>query len=183
MLSFTEYDYTPSAEDEEPSTISEALTNEQHDPVLGPVTESPPVSPTSTISGPYIPISECISGRSLSSPDGLADFNNILRQGGYGITASAQYGLTNKRATQSTWQNENQGSAGIIGTAESSTLLQVKTPVLPAKRVPRSCDSTMTVESAEFYDSPRKLHPPNLEIRHISGTPPLQSPATDQENC
>lgn len=27
--------------------------------------ESPPTSPTSTISGPYIPISECISGRRL----------------------------------------------------------------------------------------------------------------------
>lgn len=177
-----EYDYTPSAEDEDPPTTSEALTNEQQDPVLGPGTESPSVSPTSTISGPYIPISECISGRSLSSPYGLEDFNNILRQGGYGITVSAQYGLMHKRATQSTWQNENQGSAGLIGTAETGALLQVKTPVLPIKRPPRPCDATTTVECAEFYDSPRKLHPPNLEIRHISGTPPLQSPATDGES-
>lgn len=176
-----DYDYTPPAEDVIPPT-SEALTNEQQDPVLGPVTESPPVTPTSTISGPYIPISECISGRSLSSPYGLEDFNNILRQGGYGITASAQYGLMHKRAAQSTWQDENQGSGGIIGTAETSALLQVKTPVLPIKRPPRPCDATTVVESAEFYDSPRKLHPPNLEIRHISGTPPLQSPATDGES-
>lgn len=36
--------------------------------------ESPPISPTSTVSGPYIPISECISGKPLSSPDGLNDF-------------------------------------------------------------------------------------------------------------
>ncbi|KAL1459027.1 hypothetical protein WDU94_011043 [Cyamophila willieti] len=36
--------------------------------------ESPPISPTSSVSGPYIPISECISGKPLSSPDGLSDF-------------------------------------------------------------------------------------------------------------
>lgn len=177
-----EYDYTPPTEDVEPPTTSEPLTNEQQDPVLGSVTESPPVSPTSTISGPYIPISECISGRSLSSPYGLEDFNNILRQGGYGITASAQYGLTHKRATQSTWENENQGSARLVSTAETGCLLQVKMPVLPIKRPPRPYDGTTAVEIAEFYDSPRKLHPPNLEIRHISGTPPLQSPATDGES-
>jgi hypothetical protein len=183
MLSFSDYDYSPPAEDEELPATSETVTNEQQDPVLGSVTESPPVSPTSTISGPYIPISECISGRSLSSPYGLEDFNNILRQGGYGITASAQYGLTHKRATQSTWQkhglcseNDNQGLA------ETGALLQVKTPVLPIKRPPRPYDGTTAVESAEFYDSPRKLHPPNLEIQHISATPPLQSPATDGES-
>jgi hypothetical protein len=182
MLSFADYDYTPPAEDEEHPTTSEPPTNEQQDPVLGPVTESPPVSPTSTISGPYIPISECISGRSLSSPYGLEDFNNILRQGGYGITASAQYGLTHRRATQSAWQNENQGSARLIGATETGALLQVKTPVLPIKRPPRPYDGTTAVECAEFYDLPRKLHPPNLEIRHVSGTPPLQSPATDGES-
>uniref|UniRef100_A0A8D8RHQ7 Protein daughter of sevenless n=1 Tax=Cacopsylla melanoneura TaxID=428564 RepID=A0A8D8RHQ7_9HEMI len=40
--------------------------------VLG--VDSPPISPTSSVSGPYIPISECISGKPLSSPDGLSDF-------------------------------------------------------------------------------------------------------------
>lgn len=34
--------------------------------------ESPPISPTSTISGPYIPISECISGRSLNDTSSLS---------------------------------------------------------------------------------------------------------------
>lgn len=40
--------------------------------------ESPPTSPTSTISGPYIPISECISGRRLNDTSSL---NSILGQG------------------------------------------------------------------------------------------------------
>lgn len=34
--------------------------------------ESPPVSPISTVSGPYIPISECISGRSLNDTSSLS---------------------------------------------------------------------------------------------------------------
>ncbi|XP_012255741.1 GRB2-associated-binding protein 2 [Athalia rosae] len=34
--------------------------------------ESPPISPTGTISGPYIPISECISGRSLNDASSLS---------------------------------------------------------------------------------------------------------------
>ncbi|XP_029155808.1 protein daughter of sevenless [Nylanderia fulva] len=40
--------------------------------------ESPPTSPTSTISGPYIPISECISGRRLNDTSSL---NSTLGQG------------------------------------------------------------------------------------------------------
>ena len=70
--------------------------------------ESPPVSPSSTASGPYIPISECITGKPLNS--------NLL--------------------------------------------------------------------SEEFYDSPRRLHPPSdLELRASeSTTPPLQSPGTDVES-
>ncbi|XP_011503557.1 PREDICTED: GRB2-associated-binding protein 2-like isoform X2 [Ceratosolen solmsi marchali] len=36
------------------------------------IQESPPISPTSTISGPYIPISECISGRSLNDSSSLS---------------------------------------------------------------------------------------------------------------
>lgn len=34
--------------------------------------ESPPISPISTVSGPYIPISECISGRSLNDTSSLS---------------------------------------------------------------------------------------------------------------
>ncbi|XP_015118367.1 GRB2-associated-binding protein 2 isoform X1 [Diachasma alloeum] len=34
--------------------------------------ESPPISPTSTISGPYIPISECISGKRLNDTSSLS---------------------------------------------------------------------------------------------------------------
>jgi hypothetical protein len=190
MISIAEYDYVPPTEDEEPSTTSESLTNEQQDPVLGPATESPPVSPTSTISGPYIPISECISGKSLSSPNGLEVFNNILRQGRYGITASAQYGLTKTKGGQSTWQkhtlyseNQNEDSASLIGARETGAVLQVRTPILPVKRPSRPCDGTASVEDAEFYDSPRKLHPPNLELRQVSGTPSLHSPTTDGESA
>lgn len=189
MTLIADYGYVPSAEDEEPPTTTESLTIEQQDQVLGPVTESPPVSPTSTISGPYIPISECISGRSLSSPSGVEDFNNILRQGGYGITGTAQYGVSNNREGQSTWrkhafysENQNQDSAKLICTGEIGASLQVKTPILPVKRSPRPYDGTGNAQSAEFYDSPRKLHPPNLELRQVSITPPLHSPTTDGES-
>jgi hypothetical protein len=189
MVSLSEYDYAPPTDDEEVPATSESLTNEQQDPVLGPVGESPPVSPTSTTSGPYIPISECISGKSLASPNGLEDFNNILRQAGCGITAVAQYGMTVNRDRQITWQkhnqcpeNENQGSASFIGTGETDAMLLVKTPVLPVKRPPKPFHGTTALENAEFYDSPRKLHPPNLELLQVSGTPPLHSPATDGES-
>lgn len=40
--------------------------------------ESPPISPISTISGPYIPISECISGRRLNDTSSLS---STLSQG------------------------------------------------------------------------------------------------------
>ncbi|XP_058804375.1 GRB2-associated-binding protein 2-like isoform X2 [Phymastichus coffea] len=40
--------------------------------------ESPPISPASTISGPYIPISECISGRSLNDTSSLS---SVMCQG------------------------------------------------------------------------------------------------------
>lgn len=189
MTSIADYDYVPPAEDEDTPAPAELTPSEQQDPVLGPVTESPPVSPTSTVSGPYIPISECISGKSLSSPNGLEDFNNILRQGGYGITATMQYGLTNTRGGQSTWQkhalhseNQNQDSSKLIYVGETGASVQVKSPVLPVKRSPRPYDGTANEETAEFYDSPRKLHPPNLELQHISDTPPLHSPTTDGES-
>lgn len=41
--------------------------------------ESPPISPTSTISGPYIPISECISGRRTLND--TSSLNSALGQG------------------------------------------------------------------------------------------------------
>ncbi|EEB09988.1 GRB2-associated-binding protein, putative [Pediculus humanus corporis] len=38
--------------------------------------ESPSLSPTSTVSGPYIPISECISGKPLNTPVGSSNGSN-----------------------------------------------------------------------------------------------------------
>lgn len=66
------------------------FTEENNDSLLSPSenadTESPPVSPASTVSGPYIPISECITGKPLNTPIGISDFNNIIsRQGLSGI--------------------------------------------------------------------------------------------------
>nr|CAD7568582.1 unnamed protein product [Timema californicum] len=115
-------DYSPPLEE---NTALEEMT---------PVGDSPPTSPTSTISGPYIPISECISGKPLSSPNGLKDFNNLVQNG------------------------------------------VLRTPTIPDKR--------RSPARADFYDSPRKLQPPNLELKHTVGvnTPPLQSPATDAES-
>ncbi|XP_063239900.1 GRB2-associated-binding protein 2 [Bacillus rossius redtenbacheri] len=46
-----------------------------------PREDSPPTSPASSVSGPYIPISECISGMPLSSPGGLSDFNKHVANG------------------------------------------------------------------------------------------------------
>ncbi|XP_066998791.1 protein daughter of sevenless isoform X2 [Anabrus simplex] len=134
------------------------------EPALSVSTDSPPVSPTSsTISGPYIPISECISGKPLSSPNGLEDFNNLVR---HGITATSQW-----RAIQEQ--------------PEATTLLPLKS-ARTAKRPPRTAYESVPsrdAQTSEFYDSPRKLHPPNLELRQGgSNTPPLQSPTTDAES-
>uniref|UniRef100_A0A146ME69 Protein daughter of sevenless n=2 Tax=Lygus hesperus TaxID=30085 RepID=A0A146ME69_LYGHE len=43
-------------------------------------TESPPVSPSSTASGPYIPISECITGKPLSNNASLDEFYDSPRR-------------------------------------------------------------------------------------------------------
>lgn len=81
------------------------------------------MSPTSTASGPYIPISECITGKPLSSPDGRNHFLALQQQ-----------------------QNRK-------------------------------------LNGDDFYDAPRMLQPPNLDLRGSgSTTPPLQSPATDGES-
>lgn len=51
------------------------FTEENNDSLLSPSEaadmESPPVSPASTVSGPYIPISECITGKPLNTPLGM----------------------------------------------------------------------------------------------------------------
>ncbi|KAK6637707.1 hypothetical protein RUM44_008129 [Polyplax serrata] len=58
------------------------FTEENNDSILATndagETESPSLSPASTVSGPYIPISECISGKPLNTPVGILDFNNII---------------------------------------------------------------------------------------------------------
>lgn len=108
---YTDYEYNGG--EDEPSLAEESSQT----------AESPPVSPSSTASGPYIPISECISGKPLSSPDGLNHFLALQQQ-----------------------QNRK-------------------------------------LNGDDFYDAPRRLQPPNLDLR-VSGstTPPLQSPATDGES-
>lgn len=112
MNSYFADDDFPNADEENPSLTEESSQ----------AAESPPVSPTSTASGPYIPISECISGKPLSSPDGLSHFLALQQQ------------------------------------------------QLLARR-------------SDTYDAPRRLQPPQLELRtSTSNTPPLQSPATDGES-
>uniref|UniRef100_A0A1B6D503 PH domain-containing protein n=1 Tax=Clastoptera arizonana TaxID=38151 RepID=A0A1B6D503_9HEMI len=108
----TTYDYEYTGGDDEPSIAEESSQT----------AESPPVSPTSTASGPYIPIFECISGKPLNSADGLNHF-------------------------QALQQKQNKAT------------------------------------NDDFYDAPRRLQPPDLELRGSgSTTPPLQSPATDVES-
>ncbi|XP_054261583.1 GRB2-associated-binding protein 1 [Macrosteles quadrilineatus] len=110
LKAYSQYEVTPFGSEETPSLVGGE--------------ESPPVSPASTASGPYIPISECISGPPLSSPDSISNF----------------------------------------------LILQRRSETYDARR-------------SETYDAPRKLQPPQLELRGSgSTTPPLQSPATDGES-
>lgn len=108
-------------------------------------TESPPVSPASTVSGPYIPISECISGKPLSSPDGLSSLL-ALQQQQLQLQLQAQQQLQ-QQSVQTQQQKKINGV------------------------------------NIDLYDAPRKLQPPDLELRASgSTTPPMQSPATDAES-
>ncbi|KAL0273217.1 UNVERIFIED_CONTAM: hypothetical protein PYX00_005946 [Menopon gallinae] len=69
--------------------------------------ESPPLSPASTVSGPYIPISECITGKPLNTPLGITDFNNIVsRQGMIGSASSNRIVLKDSYQTQSLNQSK-----------------------------------------------------------------------------
>lgn len=51
------------------------FTEESNESLLTPndggEAESPSFSPSSTVSGPYIPISECITGKPLNTPVGM----------------------------------------------------------------------------------------------------------------
>ncbi|XP_046665889.1 GRB2-associated-binding protein 1 isoform X1 [Homalodisca vitripennis] len=75
LKAYSQYDTTTYDEftggDEESPSIAERSSV---------AADSPPTSPTSTASGPYIPISECISGKPLSSPDGLSSFLALQQQ-------------------------------------------------------------------------------------------------------
>ncbi|GLH13073.1 Protein daughter of sevenless [Gryllus bimaculatus] len=195
-----EYDYGGAGGEEEETAASVQAplalpSGDNIDPALSTSTESPPVSPTSTISGPYIPISECISGKPLSTPNGLEDFNNIVRQGGYGSATNAQYGVSsNSVSTSQSWRatlKNNNHPSEPQKTAGAPVANQEEVPVnpLPAKTSQTKKQNKPGYEAyplphvSEFYDSPRKLHPPNLELSQGGNhTPPLHSPTTDAES-
>ncbi|XP_075234904.1 daughter of sevenless [Lycorma delicatula] len=146
--------------EDEPSIAEESTQN----------TDSPPVSPASTISGPYIPISECISGKPLSSPDGLNSFLALQQQQLQQQmiqTQQQQQQLSNLQLQQSQLQLQLQH--------QQQQLQQQQQQVPPVNK--------KTNGVVELYDAPRKLQPPDLELRASgSTTPPMQSPATDAES-
>lgn len=122
--------------------------------------ETPPLSPISVISGPYIPISECITGRPLTSSLGNQDIQIMLQQ---------------------------HSSYNPSSHAESPALLA---PPTPQKRKMLSHSSADIPNDLDprFYDCPRQLQPINskchdssLNSSEIPSTPPLQSP-TDSES-
>lgn len=138
-----------------------------------PVPETPPLSP---ISGPYIPISECITGRPISSSLGVQDF----------------YCLLSRNAT-----NLALNASSISNPQDSDTAPFI--PPTPQKRRQQNANSTTYVpndQDPRFYDMPRQLQPVTLDRKHNAkwiestnlntsldraSTPPLQSP-TDSES-
>lgn len=122
--------------------------------------ETPPLSPISVISGPYIPISECITGRPLTSSLGNQDIQIMLQQNSL---ASSQL-------------------------SESQALLAPPTPQ-KRKLLSHSSTDIPNDLDPRFYDCPRQLQPLSSKYHdnsmntssEIPSTPPLQSP-TDSES-
>lgn len=127
------------------------------------IPDTPPLSP---ISGPYIPISECITGLPMSASNPVLDFYCLLNMN-----------ATNTALSSAT--NHNLDSIPFI-------------PPTPQKRRHQQQHSfssnDLQNEDPRFYDLPRQLQPPELKSTQNlntsldrAGTPPLQSP-TDSES-
>lgn len=147
-------------------------------------TDSPPVSPTSTVSGPYIAISECISGHPLTGPEDTLD--ELLQRDTHIFMTRAHYGLVNTEyGTTAHPARSVKGKEPEAPSVKPTIVLQ-KAPV-PAARKKQVYEEVPSPEviTGEFYDSPRKLHPPNLDLQQSSGTglaTPPHSPNTDAES-
>lgn len=117
--------------------------------------ETPPLSPISVISGPYIPISECITGRPLTSNLGNEDIQTLLQQ-------HSLYTASHVPET-----------AQAPPTPQKRKMLSQSSMDIPNELYPR------------FYDCPRQLQPKCHDSMNTSSeipsTPPLQSP-TDSES-
>ncbi|XP_019881614.1 GRB2-associated-binding protein 1 isoform X2 [Aethina tumida] len=130
-------------------------------------TETPPISPVST--NPYIPISECISGKTpVLDP-------KILNQHGHDFQKLLEYNMRNSFFPNDHHTNEAYD-------------------VAPQRAYMNYVNDLPAVQSAQsqhpdprFYDSPRKLVPPHaggsldLSRHEYKNTSPLQSP-TDSES-
>ncbi|XP_047121000.1 protein daughter of sevenless isoform X2 [Schistocerca piceifrons] len=147
-------------------------------------TDSPPVSPVSTVSGPYIAISECISGHPLTGPEDNLD--ELLQRDTHIFMTRAHYGLVNTEYGTAVHQARSVKGKEPEPSSVKPTIVLQKAPV-PAARKRQVYEEAPPPEvvTGEFYDLPRKLHPPNLDLQQSSGTglgTPPHSPNTDGES-
>ncbi|XP_071452647.1 protein daughter of sevenless isoform X2 [Hetaerina americana] len=169
------YDFMPQAEDIHGSG-GQPLTN-HHNATSAETADLPTLTrtqstttPSVSLSGPYIPISECISGRPLNG-NSLA---GLKLNGGDTLPLPSS-----ARHSNNVLHWGNSGRKDRLATAPHT--------------LPRPCSSSSRGSPShanvtaipldlpgEFYDMPRRLHPPNLDgiDQHHCGTPPLHSPAT-----
>ncbi|KAJ8865615.1 hypothetical protein PR048_033135 [Dryococelus australis] len=172
-------------EDEENGEIQPAVS----EPLVSQ-SESPPTSPVSSISGPYIPISECISGMPLSSPDGLEDFNKRVANGMPSLPAKHTAQLTSVRAEFYDAPRKLQPPAQSPSVVDTESVFAddewtAPVPVVNWETFPAAATDDLGSWSVKrrfgrltIVDSTVPPRPPKPQ--HLGSEPPSPSPATDE---
>ncbi|XP_046394551.1 GRB2-associated-binding protein 1 [Ischnura elegans] len=163
------YDYMPHAEEVQGG--GQLVDN--HHSVVAPGTTEPPTPPrpqgSTYLSGPYIPISECISGRPLNG----GSLAHLKLNGGDAL--SLRGGSTTRHSNHTLhWRNNSSGGAP-----------KERVTVVAPHTLPRPCSSSSRGSQVapsldlpgEFYDMPRRLHPPSQDAGDRCGSAPLHSPS------
>ncbi|KAL7305047.1 hypothetical protein TKK_0002829 [Trichogramma kaykai] len=126
--------------------------------------DSPPISPASTVSGPYIPISECITGRSLFEIHSL----NSHDQGGEHYDAPRKLAPSPPRSPTTT------DADSVFTDDESSTPIpNVNWETFPSPNEPKGENKSMAnISEADANSWSAQKRFGKMKIRETSNTPP-----------
>ncbi|CAB0033236.1 unnamed protein product [Trichogramma brassicae] len=126
--------------------------------------DSPPISPASTVSGPYIPISECITGRSLFEIHSL----NSHDQGGEHYDAPRKLAPSPPRSPTTT------DADSVFTDDESSTPIpNVNWETFPSPNEPKGENKSMAnISEADANSWSAQKRFGKMKIQETSNTPP-----------